>query len=76
MMAIQGTKNLYRGINAHLNSLLQNEPGDWEGFHSDHIADLRRLIDAQLPEGYYARNERSLQIRELPEAESGARRSA
>lgn len=58
-------KNLYPGINAHLNSYLQNEPGGWRSFHSLHITDLDRAIDAALPPGYFTRAEKSLQIGEF-----------
>lgn len=64
-MAIQSDKNLYPGINAHLNSVLQNERGAWRPFHSSHITDLTRALDEILPEGYLALNEQSLQISEL-----------
>jgi hypothetical protein len=62
-MAIQSRKNQYVGVNAHLNSVLQNEPYDWESFHSEHLAHIRDALQDQLPEGYFARLERSLQIR-------------
>lgn len=65
MMTIRSRKNQYNGINAHLHSYLQHEPGGWESFHAEHIADLRRVIDSALPQGYYARSERSLQLTEL-----------
>jgi len=55
-------QNRYPGINAHLNSHLQTEPGGWASFHSEHIIDIRRAITAHLPPGYYARSEKSLQI--------------
>lgn len=63
-MALQADKNLYPGINIHLNSLLQNEPGGWRSFHSQHITDLARIIDEGLPPGYFTRSEKSLQIGE------------
>lgn len=66
-MAIRAPNNLYRGINAHLHSILQNEPGDWESFHAAHIADLRSALERQLPPFYVARGERGLQIRETGE---------
>lgn len=64
-MSGQSAENLYPGVNAHLNSLLQNEPGEWESFHATLIVDLTRSLNRSLPAGYEARNERSLQIREV-----------
>jgi len=62
-MAIHIRENQYKGVNAHLNSYLQNEPGGWwEVFHSNHLAHIRDAVDAQLPPGYYALNEKSLQV--------------
>lgn len=62
-MAIKSLKNQYRGINAHLQSLLQVE-GGWNSFHANHIADLQRTMQAQLrPLGYIAELESSVQIR-------------
>jgi hypothetical protein len=58
---LRSPRNEYRGVNAHLHSLLQNRAGEWESFHSAHIVDLARAIDANLPPGYFARVERSLQ---------------
>lgn len=58
------SKNPYPGVNAHLNSYLQTGAGGWEGFHAEHIIDIRRVIGASLPDGYYARAERSMQISE------------
>ncbi|RMF77508.1 MAG: DUF4058 family protein, partial [Chloroflexi bacterium] len=64
-MAIRSRRNQYRGINAHLHSYLQQSPGRWESFHAEHIADLRRAIDAVLPAGYYVLSEQSLQLMEI-----------
>lgn len=61
-MPIRTRHNLYPGVNAHLNSYLQTE--SWESFHAEHIIDIRRVIAASLPDGYYARAEKSLQISE------------
>jgi hypothetical protein len=47
------TKNQYRGINAHLHSYWQAK-GGWDTFHFNHIPDLMRLINGQLPPGYVA----------------------
>jgi hypothetical protein len=65
MMAIHSERNLYPGINAHLNSFLQNEPGGWANFHAEHIVHLREVLDECLPSGYFARSEKSLQIGEF-----------
>ncbi|MBC7815049.1 MAG: hypothetical protein H7175_28080, partial [Burkholderiales bacterium] len=67
MSPVRSVKNQYAGINAHLNSWLQSE-GGWNSFHSNHIADLTRLMRAQLlPIGYSADTEQSLQIRRFGE---------
>jgi uncharacterized protein DUF4058 len=63
-MAIYSDKNLYPGINTHLNSFLQNEMGGWQSFHAEHIIDLARSINEHLPAGYFTRSEKSLQISE------------
>lgn len=52
----------YPGINAHLNSFLQQPDGGWESFHAEHIIQIRRALDTILPENYYAIAENSLQI--------------
>jgi hypothetical protein len=62
LMARFSDRNLYPGINAHLNSFLQQPDGGWETFHSSHISDIRTAIDFQLPPNYYAVQEKSLQI--------------
>lgn len=61
-MPIRSSKNQYRGINAHLNSYIQNVSGEWLSFHNAYIVNLTYAIDEKLPQGYFARNERSLQI--------------
>lgn len=58
-------KNLYPGINPHLNSALQTVGGDWEIFHALCIGYLGHEIEAHLPEHYYVKDEKSLQIRTL-----------
>jgi Protein of unknown function (DUF4058) len=63
-MPIQAKRNLYPGINAHLNSLLQHEPGGWDSFVSHHISDIHHEIDQKLPEAYFARIECALQLKE------------
>jgi hypothetical protein len=67
MTPVRAVKNQYQGINAHLHSYWQVE-GGWDGFHANHIADLMRLMSAQLlPLGYTADIQQSLQIRRLGE---------
>jgi hypothetical protein len=63
-MAIRSARNAYNGVNAHLHSLLQSPPSDWESFHTSHIVDLVRAIKPTLPPRYSATLEKSLQIRE------------
>jgi uncharacterized protein DUF4058 len=65
---IVSLKNLYTGINPHLQSLLQTpgRPGyvsKWPGFHSLHIAYIVDSLNQQLPPQYTAVMEQSLQIR-------------
>jgi len=61
-MPIRLRNNPYRGVNAHLQSYLQTAPSEWVSFHAEHITDLRRQLSRQLPAGYYARSEKSLQL--------------
>lgn len=69
---ITSSVNQYLGINAHLHShFLHSETEGWEEFHSSHITDLTRAMNAYLPAmGYIARQERSLQIRHFDESVS------
>ncbi|MCA9907998.1 MAG: DUF4058 family protein [Anaerolineae bacterium] len=62
-MAIHSKTNLYPGVNAHLNSYLQEEGADWESFHASHIEHVREALESILPPNYYAVGERSLQVR-------------
>ncbi|MDX1994914.1 MAG: DUF4058 family protein [bacterium] len=76
-MAIYAQRNLYTGINPHLNSILQTPGADgvyasWRGFHGHYIARIMEVLNAQLPEGYVAVNEQSLQV--IGEEEGGTRR--
>jgi hypothetical protein len=64
-MAIQSERNLYPGVNPHLNSSLQNEPGGWQSFHSEHVVDILRGVNERLPSGYFARSEKTMQINEI-----------
>jgi hypothetical protein len=40
-MPIHSNHNLYPGVNAHLNSLLQQKNGRWQSFHGAHIEHLQ-----------------------------------
>lgn len=65
MTSIRSVKNQYRGINAHLHSLWQNDSG-WSGFHTVHIGYLLSALRANLRSmGYTADAEKSLQIRRI-----------
>lgn len=68
-MPIHSEKNLYAGVNPHLNSFLQNTTRRWGNFHTQHISDLVRTLDMQLPPGYASAAEESLQIRQITFAE-------
>jgi hypothetical protein len=60
---IKPVRNLYRGINAHLQSYYQTE-GNWHGFHTKHIGDMiAGLMPGLLAQGYTAGIEESLQLR-------------
>jgi len=61
-MAIQSDKNLYPGINAHLNSFLRQPDGGWEMFHGRYINEIVSALDLTLPENYYVGIEKSLQL--------------
>ena len=61
-------KNPYKGINAHLNSMLQTEgdesqPSLWSSFHASHINHIADFLNDELPDGYIAMSEQSLQVR-------------
>src|SRR5574341_1494 len=59
---ITSRQNQYRGLNAHLNSRLQQ--GEWDSFHHDHISDLRVWLNEHLRgTGYEALLQEGLQIR-------------
>lgn len=68
MPVIHAINNLYPGINAHLNSLLQSD-GGWDSFHTTHLtyllADLKRQLRSM---GYTADLEQSLQIKRMGES--------
>src|SRR5256885_17226605 len=73
-MAVHIKKNQYRGVNAHLHSTLQtpgtaSQSSSWRSFHEQHVIHITDALNAQLPEGYIALNEPSLQI--LSETDCG-----
>ncbi len=75
LMPIHFRENQYPGINAHLQSYLQNETGGWESFHADYITFLRVGLDNELPPGYVARSEMGLQISEIAPSQRQPSRS-
>jgi hypothetical protein len=62
---IYSAKNLYPGVNPHLNSALQRKGGGWEMFHHSYVNNLAISLDAILPSNYYVANEKSLQLTEI-----------
>lgn len=63
-MAIYARRNQYRGVNAHLQSFFQHQPG-WGSFHTTYITSLGFALNATLPPGYVVDVEQSLQVREF-----------
>ncbi len=61
-MVRRSATNQFPGINPHLNSFLQQSGGGWEAFHADHINEIARTLDKNLPDNYYAVAEKSLQL--------------
>ncbi len=55
--------NQYKGINAHLQSHLQETNGGWSSFHDQHIHEIARALNRILPPNYYASTEDSMQIK-------------
>jgi len=68
-MAIKFRKNIYNGVNAHLQSKLLNEFSAWESFCATYAVDIAVYIDKLLPTGYIVQPEKSLQIHENPLSE-------
>lgn len=64
-MPLHFPQNRYPGVNAHLNSYLQQRNGSWTSFHADFVAALKRALNRILPENYYAITEQGLQISEI-----------
>lgn len=63
-MTIYARRNQYRGVNAHLHSFFQHQPG-WASFHTTYITSLGFALNAMLPPGYVVDVEQSLQVREF-----------
>jgi hypothetical protein len=66
-MPLHFPDNRYPGVNAHLNSYLQQPNGTWSSFHHDFITTLKRHLNRALPPNYFAIAERGLQISETSE---------
>lgn len=64
-MPLHSRVNQYRGVNAHLHSVLQNRRAAWTIFHAAHVIDLAREVQRNLPAGYVVAPEASFQIREF-----------
>ncbi len=65
-MSIFLPHNPYRGINAHANSYMQNKSAEWISFHSIHVVQIMLALNGVLPNGYEARAEYALQVRQYP----------
>ncbi len=65
-MAFDPRQNLYRGVNAHLQSYAQhNQIGAWKMWHNAYINDIFNDLQPQLPRGYSLGMITSLQISEF-----------
>src|SRR5438093_1416633 len=62
-MRVLSNHNQYKGINAHLQSRLQETNGGWSSFHDQHIHEIARALNRILPPNYYASTEDSMQIK-------------
>jgi hypothetical protein len=67
-MALQFPDNRYPGVNAHLNSYLQQPNGMWSSFHLNLVHRIARGLDSSLPHGFYTMCQHGMQLRE-PEFE-------
>src|SRR5262245_2948073 len=66
-MVRSSIKNLFPGVNPHLNSKLQLR-NRWRDFHTAYIVDLRKtLMEKLYPMGYSTRLEDGIQIERLGE---------
>ena len=61
-MGIFSERNLYPGVNPHLNSALQQPRGAWRSFHTYFLTYTAQWLNRNLPQGYFAQPEQSLQI--------------
>jgi hypothetical protein len=61
-MSLRSSQNEYTGINAHLNSLLQNMKRGWLRFHNTHINHIADALNDALPAGYVVDAPASFQI--------------
>jgi hypothetical protein len=66
-MPIKVSKNLYRGVNPHLNSFLQTPgteefPAGYRSFHTVFIAQMVFHFNGRLPDHYVARAEESFRV--------------
>jgi hypothetical protein len=68
-MGIFSERNLYAGVNPHLNSFLQNPPDSWSSFHFLHIVHLFQAIDDLLPSNYYAMLETAIEFELMDDGE-------
>jgi hypothetical protein len=64
-MALNFPDNRYPGVNAHLNSYMQQRNGTWSSFHAKFANSIQELLDSALPSNYYAALEQGLQISEI-----------
>lgn len=61
--------NPYRGINAHLHSVLQTIEDGWSEFHGGHICHIAEAINVLLTSIYVVTIEKSMQFREAIDTE-------
>jgi hypothetical protein len=54
--------NRYTGVNAHLNSYIQQANGMYSPFHHEMISFIRSHLDKVLPANFYAHSEQGLQL--------------
>jgi len=64
-MPLHFRENRYAGVNAHLQSHLQSPGGDWASFHAAYITYITEWLANNLPKGYRALSEKSLQLYEI-----------
>lgn len=64
---MHANRNLFPGVNPILNSHLQQPDGGWDAFHARLIGELAGAVDRAVPSGFYAIEEKSLQIHTIPQ---------